>query len=78
MLAGSQISPTIDTSFICSLCPNQITKIALIKLTDTKKKKEKRKLGGKKTPTAVKLRRKANKIEKRCEMEKWKIARNSG
>jgi hypothetical protein len=40
MLAGSQISPTIDTSFLCSLCPNQIIKIALIKLTDTKKKKE--------------------------------------
>jgi hypothetical protein len=39
MLSGSQISPTIDISFLCSLCPNQI-KIALIKLTDTKKKKE--------------------------------------
>jgi hypothetical protein len=45
MLAGSQISPTIDTSFLCWLCPNQIIKIALIKLTDTK---EKENLGGEK------------------------------
>ena len=40
MLSGSQISPTIDTSFLCSLCPNQIIKIALIKLTDTKNEKK--------------------------------------
>jgi hypothetical protein len=43
MLAGSQISPTIDTSFLCWLCPNQIIKIALIKLTDTKEKLGRRK-----------------------------------
>lgn len=42
MLAGSQISPTIDTNFLCSLCPNQIIKIALIKLTDTKEEKRER------------------------------------
>lgn len=40
MSAGLQISPTIDTNFLFSLWPNQIIKIALIKLTDTQRGKK--------------------------------------
>lgn len=40
MSAGLQISPTIDTNFLFSLWPNQIIKIALIKLTDTQRGKQ--------------------------------------
>jgi hypothetical protein len=64
MLAGSQISPTIDTSFLRSPCPNQIIKIALIKLTDTKREVA----SEKETPDGgVKVKReKINKQTKRC------------
>lgn len=60
MLSGSQISPTIDTSFLRSLCPNQIIKITLIKLTDTKKKgKKTEKLEGEKNANGGKVKEKS-------------------
>ena len=44
MLSGSQISPTIDTILMVSLCPNEIIKVALIKLADTQKSENKQPL----------------------------------
>lgn len=70
MSAGSQISPRIDTSFLCSLCPNQIIKIALIKLTDTNREaKGKQKFeGAEKYANGDEVNgEKVNKKAKRCD-----------